>query len=208
MREFLEACFSPWTLPFTVLLVLILLYWLLLIIGAVDLEFFDSLIPDMAPDMEPDMTIEEGGHLFGPLLHWLGIGNVPVMILLSFFIFLGWAFSLIANTALNPASTPTIGLLILPLNLAVSLFLAGLIARPFARLFKPETHQQILYSIGVATTSTVTADFGQVEIPARGAPIVINARTTGETVLHKGEKAIVYDKDDEKGIYYVEKYND
>lgn len=203
MREFLEACFSPWTLPFTVLLVLILLYWLLLIIGAVDLELFDSLVPDMEPDM-----IEEGGSLFGPLLHWLGIGSVPVMILLSFFIFFGWALSLIANTAFNPAGTATIGLLLLPLNFMISLFLAGLIARPFGRLFKPETHQRILYSIGVATTSRVTADFGQVEIPARGAPIVINARTTGETVLHKGDKVIVYDKDDEKGIYYVEKYND
>lgn len=204
MREFLVASFSPWTLPFTVLLVLILLYWLLLILGAVDLELFDTLLPDM----EPDMMIEEGGSLFGPLLHWLGIGSVPVMIMLSFFIFLGWAFSLIANAALNPGNAPAVGLLLLLPNLALSLFLAGLIARPLGRLFKPETHQQILYSIGVATTSTVTADFGQVEIPARGAPIVINARTTGETVLHKGDKAIVYDKDDEKGIYYVEKYND
>ncbi len=200
MREFLEACFFPWTLPFTVLLVLIALYWLFLILGAVDLEFLDPLIPDIDAD--------DAGGLFGPLLHWLGIGSVPVMILLSFFIFIGWAISLIANAAVNADGSPIVGLLLLLPNLAVSLFLAGLIARPFGRLFKPETHQRILYSIGVATTSTVTADFGQVEIPARGAPILINARTAGDAVLHKGDRVIVYDKDDDKGVYFVEKYTD
>lgn len=200
MREFLESCFSPLTLPFTALLALILLYWLFLIIGAVDLEFLDSLVPDV--------DVDEGGGVFGPLLHWLGIGSVPVMIMLSFFIFFGWAISLIANAAVNADGSPIVGLLLLLPNLAVSLFLAGLIARPFGRLFKPETHQQILYSVGVATTSTVTADFGQVEIPARGAPIVINARTVGDTVLHRGDKALVYDQDNDKGIYFVEKYTD
>lgn len=204
MREFLEACLSPWTLPFTVLLTLILLYWLFLIIGAADLDFLDSLVPDV----DPDIDIGEGGGVFGPLLHWLGIGSVPVMIMLSFFIFIGWAISLIANAAVNADGSPLVGLLLLPPNLAVSLFLAGLIARPFGRLFKPEIHQKILYSVGVATTSTVTADFGQVEIPARGAPIVINARTTGDTVLHRGDKALVYDKDNDTGIYFVEKYTD
>ncbi len=200
MREFLESCFSPLTLPFTALLALILLYWLFLIIGAVDLEFLDSLVPDV--------DVDEGGGVFGPLLHWLGIGSVPVMIMLSFFIFFGWAISLIANAAVNADGSPIVGLLLLLPNLAVSLFLAGLIARPFGRLFKPETHQRILYSVGVATTSTVTADFGQVEIPARGAPIVINARTVGDTVLHRGDKALVYDQDNDKGIYFVEKYTD
>ena len=58
------------------------------------------------------------------------------------------------------------------------------------------------------TTSQVTPTFGQLEIKTKGAPILVNVRTTSDTVLKKGDNAIVYDEDKEKGVYFVEKYDD
>lgn len=200
MRVFFEACFSPSTLPFTVLLILVFLYWIFMIIGAVDLEILDSLVPDF--------DMDDGGGLFGPLLQWMGIGSVPVMIMLSLFVFLGWAFSLIANTLIHPGDDLLLGFGMLVPIAVVSFFLAGLITRPLSGLFKSEKHHKIMYSIGVAATSTVTSDFGQVEIAVRGAPIVLNARTVGDAVIHKGEKVIVFDKDDDKGVYFVELFKE
>jgi len=200
MGPFLEACFSPTVLPFTVLLILVFLYWMLMILGAVDLEVFDSLVPDV--------DLDDGGGLFGPLLQWLGIGSVPVMIMLSVFVFLGWAFSLIADALIHPGGDLLVGLALFLSIAVVGFFLAGFFTRPLAVLFKPEEHHKIMYSIGVATTSTVTPDFGQVEIPVRGAPITLNARTKGDAVIHKGEKVIVFDKDDDKGVYFVERFNE
>lgn len=200
MRLFLESCLDPSTLPFTILLILAFFYWLLMIIGAVDLEIFDSLMPDF--------DVEGGGGFFSPLLQWLGIGSVPVMIVISVFAFLAWAFSLIANAVFHPGDDLIILLALIFTNALISFFLAGLLTRPLSGLFKPEEHHKIMYSIGKATTSRITSEFGQVEIPVRGAPILINARVKDDAVINKGDKVIVYDKDEDKGIYFVEPFNE
>lgn len=198
MRIFLEACLSPINLPFTVLLVMLLFYWITLILGAADIEMFDSLIPDLDAD--------EVGGFFGPIMQILNIGDVPVMVSFSFLILAGWWFSLLANFYLNPDGSFLIAALLLLPNLIFSLVAANLLTRPVKKMFTSEKHDKALYSIGVVTTSLVTHDFGRVEIETGGAPIVINARTSEGTSIEKGERVIVYDEDREGGIYYVEPY--
>jgi hypothetical protein len=45
--DFIEACFHVVNLPATLLLILVVLYWLTVIIGALDLTAFDLDLPDL-----------------------------------------------------------------------------------------------------------------------------------------------------------------
>ncbi len=198
MQAFISACFSPINLPFTALLILVMLYWGTLIMGAADLELLDSLIPDIDAD--------EGGCLLAPLFQLLNLGEVPAMITVSFLSLFGWWFSLEANHYLNPAGNAVIALVLLIPNFIFSVVAAGLLTRPMRRFFKAETHEKIMYRVGVVITSEVNADFGQIEIATGGAPITLNARARDGLVLEKGEPALIYDEDPEKGIYYVERF--
>jgi hypothetical protein len=201
MEAFLQACVSPITLPFTVLLILLLVYWITLILGAADIELFDSLVPDM--------EVDEGGGFFSPLLQLLNIGNIPFIVTLSILVMSGWFFSILANHYFNPSDDLVIALVLLVPNLIVALVITGLITRPLRPLFATETHDKILYRVAVASTSEVTHDFGTVEIETAGVPIVVQARTgSPDTVVVKGDRVLIYDEDPEAGIYFVEPYTD
>ncbi len=200
MVDFLEACISPITLPFTALLVLVVLYWLTFILGAVDIEMFDALAPDVDG--------AEGGCLLSPVLQLLNIGDVPVMVVLSVLVVSGWWFSLMANHYLNPDQGLVLGVLLLLPNLVFSVVVTNLVTRPLRRVFAPERHEKVMFRVGEVITSRVTPEFGQIRIDTDGAPIVLNARTQGEVRLEKGDRALIYEEDRDKGIYFVEKYQE
>ena len=205
MIEFFQAAIAPFTLPFTILLGMVVLYWLIVILGALDMEALEA-------EWMPDLDVDADGFLHG-VFDFLSIGEVPIMMVLSIMTLCGWAISLLANYFLNPAGMLAIGFGILAGNLVLSLLLTSLFTRPlrkiFASMHRENTEdQQIMYRPGVVTTSVVNERFGQVEIKTGGAPIVINARTTDSVELKKGEKVLIFEEDKEKGIYFVSRFDD
>lgn len=204
MFELMKAAVSIINLPFTALLFLVICYWCGVILGFLDIELFDI-------DSDFDTDVDLSGGFLNALMGFLFIGELPVMIILSILIISGWCFSMIANYYFNPHYSVLTGLLLLIPNLILSLFITKIAGSPLRKLyamFDTEDKRKMLYEIGVVTTSKVTADFGQIEVPSKGAPIILNARTSKkDIVLHKGDKVLVYDEDKEKGIFYVEKFN-
>jgi len=198
MTEFFQACLAPLNLPFTVLLILLLLYWLIVILGGLD--------ADWAPDFDIDAD-----SILGSLTGFLGIGDAPVMMIMSLLILSLWSISMIFNHWFNASFSLWIGAGLLAANFIISLTVTGLVMRPLGKILGAgarEAHQKIVYRVGRVTTGEINASFGQVEIESEGPPITVNARTTGELVLKKGEKALIYDEDKEKGIYFVEKFEE
>ncbi len=202
MTELFEAAIHPFNLPFTVLVGLVVVYWLFVILGAIDM---DMLHADWMPDIDLDNA---DGFSF---LELLGIGNVPIMLVVSILAVFGWWFSIVANYFFNTGHVGWIALLLLIPNLLITVFLAGLVIRPLAKIFAAadkNTVQSVVYRVGTVITSEVTPSFGQIEIENAGGPITVNVRTAGDLVLHKGDKALIFDEDKEKGIYYVDKYEE
>lgn len=215
MGEFLQAVVSLINLPFTVLLILVVVYWLSVIIGVLDVELFDfdlDIDMDADVDADADMDVGHSGGFLHTVLNLLNIGEVPFMVVISIAILAAWSISMMSNYYLNANMSLLIGTGLLIPNIAISLIIAGLVTRPlralFATLEQEETHAKIVGRIGVVTTSEVTRTFGQVEIKTKGAPILVNVRTTDDTILKKGDYAIVYDEDKERGVYYVEKHEE
>ncbi|MCP4348826.1 MAG: YqiJ family protein [Desulfobacterales bacterium] len=205
MIEFFYTAVSLINLPFTIFLGLLLLYWIVVLIGAADMELFDG---DWMPDLEVD------GGFMDSLFQVLGIGKIPMTILITIMALSGWCFSMLANYIFNSSQSLLIGAGLLVPNLFVSFFMTGSFARLVSKIFlgsgdKDEKEdQKIVFRVGVVTTGEVTSSFGQIQIQTKGAPITINARTSDDLVLKKGDKALVYEEDKEKGIYFVEKFNE
>lgn len=62
----------------------------------------------------------------------------------------------------------------------------------------------IMGRIGKVITTQVKKDkMGQIEVPTKGAPIVLNVLSQDEHVFAKDEEAVVVKKEDERGIYLI-----
>ncbi len=205
MLEAIRFCFSPINIPFTILLIVVVLYWLAVILGAADIEMLDG---DGLFDMS-EMEAESSG-ITGSFLHHLHVGELPTMIILSVMVLCGWAFSLIANYYANPdQSLPRGALLLLP-NALFTFLITAFVTRYLVKFYffldsDVEAYQDSLNQVGVVITSRVTPDFGQVQIKTRGAPITVNVRVAEGIDVVKGDKVRITDKDEERGIYFVEK---
>lgn len=217
MGEFLELCFSSVNLPFTVLLMMVFAYWILLLVGAVGLETFDLDVDadfdvggaggdptDVDPDFEPGGG---GGALFG-ILRFFNVGDVPLMVLLSFVVFNLWALSILTSYYLNPSLSPWVALMWFLPNLLFSLFAAKFLTMPLKHLFARmksgiAAPTKIVGQTCVVITSEVTPKFGQAEIAQQGAPLKLNVRTKEGVKLTKGEEALIVARNEDDGSYVI-----
>jgi hypothetical protein len=216
MTDIFREAIWPLNLPFTILLGMALLYWLIVILGAVDFDWMPDLdadTVDLDADIDADLDADASGGLLTSLSQLLGIGDVPSMVVFSIIILSLWCFSMMFNHFLNPAGSYLIGAGLIVLNIIISVFFTALVTRLIVKLIGPLTsqdteRQKILYQAGTVITSEVNPGFGQVEIQGRGAPITINARAVENKIFLKGDRVLILDEDKEKGIFFVDKYNE
>ena len=181
-------------LPYTLLLGLVLIYWLLVILGALDIDLGDfDFFGDVDTDLDTTIPTETGW--LAGVLQFLNLGQVPTMIVVSFMTISLWAGSIILNHYWNIPSTWILMALSIP-NLLIAGVITHFCARPFRRLFKElnregEETLPITGRYGKVITSEVNNHFGQVEIETEGAPLVISARAPEGKIYPKGESVVV-----------------
>jgi uncharacterized membrane protein YqiK len=66
----------------------------------------------------------------------------------------------------------------------------------------------VLSRIRSCIISEVTQKYGQATVETRGAPITLNARTTGEEVLHRGDRALVIGHNKERDFFQITQFKD
>lgn len=212
MVEFITAAFSPVNVVFTVLLLLIGLYWITVILGVLDVELFNIEVPDseIEPGMETGAEAGEAGASFlRSFLQFFYVGEVPTMILVSMLILCLWTFSMLGNYYLNPNGSMLLAMPILLGNLVASLFVMKLFVTPLRKFYAMLNKDynapgKIIGRICTVTTTQVSQDkMGQAEVPTRGAPVVLNVLSLDEHIFEKGQEAIVVEKDDAKGTYLI-----
>ncbi len=206
MYAFLQETITPPNLPFTIPLILIMLYWLFAIIGAIDLDFLDI-------DLSADSDLDVGDGFFTSFLHLLKMGDAPIMAAVSIMALIAWTNSMVYNHYTNFGYQAWIAAGVIAVNVIVSFFITVLIARLLNKIFGPfnseeDAMQTCMYKMGTVITSEVNSSFGQVEILTQGAPVTINARSPDDLVFLKGEKVLVYDEDKEKGVFFVDRYDE
>ncbi len=206
MPELLQEAIGIHNLPVTVLLGIMLVYWLLVILGAADADL-DA--PDL--DSEASHGSDNAGlwHSFHRLLH---LGEVPLMIVLSVLALFMWIFSVTANYIFNGAPgdrSATIALLYLVPNFFVSLLLTRIVLSPLSGLIRKmqttETEgEEIIGREAVVISTEVTDQYGQIEISTKGAPLTVNARVAeGRPSIRKGLEVLVFEAGPDDAYYYI-----
>lgn len=220
MFEFLTAAFAPVNVVFTVLLLVLGLYWGLVILGALDIDVFHIDVPHGGPDFHVDGDIDVGhdvgGHVDGlepgighTILHFFYFGEVPTMLLVSVMVLSLWAFSMLGNYYLNPGHSPAMALAIFVGNFAVSTVVLKFVALPLRTVYfilnkDYNAPGDVVGKTCQVVTTHVTRDkMGQAQVPTKGAPLLLNVLSQDEHVFNRGEEALVVERDVARGTYRI-----
>jgi hypothetical protein len=189
-------------LPFSLLLILIVAYWLLVLVGVGigddgDLDLGDSSGPG------------NGGwlHRVGD---FLAIGTVPFILVLSVMSLCMWGLSIGLNAYFNATRSSLVALLLLLPNLLISGFITRIVLIPVRSFFDAakkieEANHSVVGREGDVISSQVDSTFGQVSIATNGAPLLLNARTAeGQAPIPKGSRVIVLKSAEDHSIHLVQ----
>ncbi|MPZ81842.1 MAG: hypothetical protein GEV28_16150 [Actinophytocola sp.] len=203
MGEFVDAALSFPAVLLSFLLVVVVLYWLLVVLGTLDIDVGGG--DDVGGD---DGGGDDGDG--GGLLDGLGLGGVPVTVSLSVLIIFAWFVSLVGGlllVGLDGALATALGIGVLVVAIVVGLLAARLIALPLRKLYVSGLEPSRADFIGrecVVRTGKVSTDFGQAEVTAAdGSSAVIQVRQTGEHELTAGRLALIFDYDTDGEFFWV-----
>jgi hypothetical protein len=183
MGGFVEAALEFPTVIFSILLLIVIGYWLLVLFGATDVEDADG---------------------FGDFVGGLGLGGAPVAVVGSILIALAWFASLVGGVLFS-------GLAFAAVTLVIALVLAWLCTRlllvPLRKVFHagPEaSRNDFVGTLCVIRTGRVNTTFGQAEVTAPdGSSAIVQVRQAGEDPLRAGSQALIYDYDVDGEFFWV-----
>jgi hypothetical protein len=194
LAEFIGMAFGYPTAFLSVLLLVVVLYWLLAAVGV----------------LSGDDGAEVGG-LEG-VLAGLGLDGVPATVVLSLLTAFSWFACLGGSVLLNgfDLSSPVtiaLGLVVLLAALVVGVLLTRVLAWPLRKLFPNSPQASRNDFIGrpcVIRTGTVTQTFGQAEVTASdGSSAVVQVRQAGQDLLVAGSTALIFDYDGDGEFFWV-----
>jgi len=219
MIDLIQTAFSPVNAVVTVLLILNVIYWITVILGALDVDFldvelFDSGLEagpdvDVDVDAEGDLDLDMSQHsILRSIMHFFYVGEVPIMLLFSILILSMWTLCMFGNHYFNPSSSLLLAVPVYAMSLVASLFISRIFAMPLKKVYDMfnkdyNAPRKVTGRICIVTTTSVSDKMGQAEVKTKGAPIILNVISDSKHVFHKGDEAVVVAKNAEKGIYTI-----
>ncbi|WP_330843393.1 hypothetical protein [Actinophytocola sp.] len=187
MGEFVDAALSFPAVIFTFLLAAVVVYWLLVLVGTLDVEI-------------GDLDVADG----------IGLGGVPVTVTVSVLTTVAWFASLTGTVLIAGLGTlprTLLGIVVLLIAVIAGLFVARLVAVPLRRLYVTGGEASRVDFVGrecVIRTGSVTESFGQAEVTAAdGSSAIIQVRQTGEHTFANGHRALIFDYDTDGEFFLV-----
>jgi len=211
MHEFLAAALGWPTLIFSVLLAALMVYWLLAIVGLVDLG--ESLDMDMGGG---DAGAEIG--LIASYAVAFGLSGVPFSIVATLLVVIGWLLSTLAGIWLLP-QVPALpfhiahivaGTVVLLAAGALSIVITARLVRPLRGLFAMRYGTQSAELVGQSCrilTGVVDEHQGRAEVARPGiggAGINIRVWAPGPNTLRRGSRALIVQYDAATHRYLVQ----
>ena len=203
MSELLSISFSGAGLIPTVLLCLIILYWIITIIGFLDFDFFD---------FDGDVEVESLTESVANVINFFHVSGLPASVFLSFTILFYWITYVITATILIPSVLLSFVLLI-P-ELIVSLFIVKLVMTPLKKFFPKEAKQSrsdlIIGKLCTLKFDLKNGKLSQAEVDSsnESAGMVVNVKPLNNDEFIKGEKALIIEKTEGEPVYLIDKFTD
>ncbi|MBB3700690.1 DUF1449 family protein [Flammeovirga yaeyamensis] len=208
--ELLNESIKLINLPYTFLLILCIIYWLNVIIGAITPDFLDVQLDldndiDLDVDTDLDTDVSSVG-IFQGVLQFLHVGIVPVMLIFTVLFTLMWLFSILFNHYIFELS-PLMALGTAIPNIVLSIFLTRYIAFPFASLFRKlneEEDREIIGKRGKVLLGASESHKGQISIWVGSGEQKVYIKSSDGLPIEKGEEAIVVEYDTDQKCYLVQ----
>lgn len=204
MGGFLQAVASYPTAVFTTLLGVTLVYWLLALLGVVDMD--DSLQLE-----EGSGAVQDLGTLASYVVAF-GLHGVPFSIALSVLALVSWTLSCLGAMWLLPLLPGTgphyaAGTILGVASLSVAVPLTSRLVRPLRRLFVTHTAVHNASLVGQTCrvlTQTVDERNGRAEVPQRGANLNIRVWARTPNTLARGATARIVAYEEQAARYLIE----
>ncbi|MDG4820708.1 hypothetical protein O7635_02435 [Asanoa sp. WMMD1127] len=184
MGDFIDTALGFPSVIFTVLLAVVVCYWIVVLAGGLD-------------------TDTDGG--LDGLLDRLGLGGAPATVALSIVVALAWFASLVGSVLLP--DNAALDIVVLLASLAIGWAIVSLLRRPLSRLFPHTSGASRHDFVGrecVIRTGRVAIDFGQAEVHAAdGSSAIVQVRQTGADSFGAGTRAVIYDYDSAGEFFWV-----
>lgn len=228
MKEILDLSFSPGNIVPTILLIFVGLYWVVFLIGLLDLSFLDfDLDKDFSVDIDADVDVDidvdadadaegmgkgsggKGLSAGAAILQFLNLDAVPFMVFLSFFSLFYWAGSVMGNHYLGNGETG-LAIAIAAGAIILAALLTKAITQPFKGFFrslndaeKPADLRGRLCTLELGTSGK---RLGQANVDINGKHLLVNVRSdTGERI-EKGTSCVILEEGPGKEYYIVQPF--
>ncbi|GAA3508960.1 hypothetical protein GCM10022393_21170 [Aquimarina addita] len=230
MKELLDIAFSPVNAFFSIMCIVLLLYWILTILTGFDLDFFDvdfeastdfdldidadadmdNYNPDVdlpQKDLQADIKAEGVGIQF---LRYFNFDELPIMFMLTILFFSIWFISINVTHSFGWQSN-WLGFVMLIPNLIISLFVTKLLTKPIAKIYRMVNHkgEEEIDFLGrrcIVKSSVSGEKLGQVEVLVKGDPIRIQAKGFKGVAIASGEEAFIVNESKDKKYFLIEKF--
>jgi hypothetical protein len=204
-----DAALAFPTVVFTIALGICLVYWLFVLLGALDIDLFGHDVDVDVSGAGHDVGADAHGHDLdadaGGVWNVLGLGTVPLTISISFIVLICWCISLLTMHYVGDHGW--LRAVMVPGALLVALPLAGLLARPLAPVFRlreGKSNRDYVGHVCTITTGHVDEGFGQANAEDGATVLVIPVRCDKPGALVRGSKALIIDFDPVRQAYVVE----
>lgn len=207
----IDIFFLPANLIQTVLFLVIILYWLVVLLGAIDFDVFDFDI-DVDTDIDVDADADmESSNIFGlnKILSFFNLGKVPFMVFLTFLVIPWWFGTIIINHFFGISSFIPGVVISIPVLIG-SLFIGKVLTTPFVKIFaaldKDNEERDILGSIGKVRFTASESKTGQADFLIGDATLLLPIRSKEPDTLNKGDLVMIVNDKHKPDYYTVEKH--
>lgn len=218
MKELIEISFSPVMAFFSIMSIVMLLYWMAVILAGLDPDLFSiDFDSDMDTNLDsnshdlPDRTDTPEGSGFMKILEFFNFDELPLMFILTIIFFSMWFVGINVNFYLGIEST-WLGLLLLIPNFILSLFIVKIFSRPLSYFYKQVNHKgepeiDFLGRRCVVFSALDDLKTGQIQLSVNGDPIRLSARSNTDEKLTAGQEAVIVSESVDKKYYLIEKFD-
>lgn len=208
MDVFLEVVTSFPTVVYSVLLLVMLIHWLMTMLGVLEIDAIDGLLPD-----EIGLDGGDGAHHggLGGLLLKFGLHGIPVMVVFTIIAIVGWSFCFfvelhVLGTMPDGIATTLLGVATMVGGLLLSIPVARIVLAPVRRLmrrYEPVTQRPLLGRYAEVRSPEITQTHGTAWVDDGGAGLILQVRADVPGRFVRGDRVVLIEYLDAHNAYRV-----
>lgn len=208
MDVFLQIVLSYPTVVYSVLLAVVVVYWLVAMLGMIDLDAVDGWF-EADLDLDAAEAVDSGG--FAGIMARFGLAGLPLMIVVTVLVLVGWLLSYFADYLLLRHLPGGLFRLLLGSGVVLATLVAavpvtGVLLRPVRALYdrlRPEPPRSLLGMAGTVRSPVVDAGQGIAAVEDGGAGLVLQVRSDAVSGFRRGDRVVLLEYLEDVNAYRV-----